>query len=213
MEFTLSTPAGDAPVSLPLYGAFNVSNATGCAAVLVGLGWNVADVAERLSSLPQVPGRLERVPLSAGFPAVLIDYAHTPDALERALGALRPLARGDLVVVFGAGGDRDRGKRPEMGRVAAAGADRIIVTSDNPRSEDPALIADEIVAGMAGASHERILDRREAIRRSLESSDERDVVLLAGKGHETYQIRGTEKFDFDERRVITELLVEIGVRR
>ena len=213
MEFTLGTPAGDAPVSLPLYGGFNVSNAAGCAAVLVALGWSVAEVAERLSTLPQVPGRLERVALPAGFPALLIDYAHTPDALERALGALRPLVRGDLVLVFGAGGDRDRGKRPEMGRVAAAGADRIIVTSDNPRTEDPALIADEIVAGMAGASYERILDRREAIRHALETSGEPDVVLLAGKGHETYQIRGTEKLDFDERRVITELLAEIGARR
>src|SRR5690606_8305440 len=110
----------------------------------------------------------------------------------RALEALRPLVRGELVVVFGAGGDRDRGKRPEMGRVAAAGADRVIVTSDNPRTEDPEAIADDIEAGMGSAPHQRIIDRREAIRYALTSAGPTDVVLLAGKGHETYQIRGTE---------------------
>src|SRR5690606_38180152 len=152
-------------------------------------------------SLPQVPGRLERVELPAGLPTIVIDYAHTPDALDRALGALRPLVQGELVVIFGAGGDRDRGKRPEMGRVAAAGADRVIVTSDNPRTEDPEAIADDIEAGMGGAPHLRILDRRAAIRHALERFAATDLVLLAGKGHETYQIRGTEKFPFDERQV------------
>lgn len=213
IEFTLRTPDGDAEVALPLYGTYNVANAVGCAAVLWALGRSPASIADGLTELPQVPGRLERVPLPDGFPAVLIDYAHTPDALERALAALRPLVRGDLVVVFGAGGDRDRGKRPEMGRVATEGADRVIVTSDNPRTEDPERIADEVEAGMGDAARERIVDRRAAIRRALESCGEGDVVLLAGKGHETYQISGTEKLDFDERRVIRDLLEEMGERR
>jgi UDP-N-acetylmuramoyl-L-alanyl-D-glutamate--2,6-diaminopimelate ligase len=140
----------------------------------------------------------------------VIDYAHTPDALERALAALRPRVMGELVVVFGAGGDRDRGKRPEMGRVAAEGADRVIVTSDNPRTEDPELIGDEIESGMGNAPRLRILDRRAAIRHALRHSAPEDLVLLAGKGHETYQIRGTEKVSFDERVVIREILAESG---
>jgi UDP-N-acetylmuramoyl-L-alanyl-D-glutamate--2,6-diaminopimelate ligase len=137
---------------------------------------------------------------------VVIDYAHTPDALSRALAALRPLTAGRLIVVFGAGGDRDRGKRPEMGRAAAAGADLSIVTTDNPRTEDPDRIADDIEAGMNGAPRLRLLDRREAIGRALEVAGAGDVVLLAGKGHETYQIWGTEVRPFDERVVVTELL-------
>ena len=213
MEFILRLGDAREPIELPLYGTYNVANALGCAAVLWSLGRTAAEIAEGLSSLPQVPGRLERVPLPDRYPTVLIDYAHTPDALERALEALRPLVRGKLVVVFGAGGDRDRGKRPEMGRVAAAGADRVIVTSDNPRTEDPERIADEIEAGMAGAARERIVDRREAIRHALQSSAPEDIVLLAGKGHETYQIRGTEKLPFDERAVLREVVSEIGERR
>src|SRR5690606_15575105 len=141
----------------------------------------------------QVPGRLERVPLPTGFPTVLIDYAHTPDALQRALVALRPLVEGELVVLFGAGGDRDVGKRPEMGRVAAEGADRIILASDNPRREDPKNIANKIEAGMGSARREQIIDRREAIQHDLRSARAEAIVLLAGKGHETYQIRGTQK--------------------
>ena len=213
MEFLLRLGDAREPIELPLYGTYNVANALGCAAVLWSLGRSAAEIAEGLAGLPQVPGRLERVPLPDGYPTVLIDYAHTPDALERALEALRPLAQGKLVVVFGAGGDRDRGKRPEMGRVAAAGADRVIVTSDNPRTEDPERIADEIEAGMAGAARERIVDRREAIRHALQSSAPDDIVLLAGKGHETYQIRGTEKLPFDERAVLREIVSEIGERR
>lgn len=213
MEFTLRLPDAEVEVELPLYGTYNVANALGCAAVLWALGHGLDEIARGLASLPQVPGRLERVEMPLGYPAVLIDFAHTPDALERALAALRPLTRGELVVVFGAGGDRDRGKRPEMGRIAAAGADRAVVTSDNPRTEDPEVIADEIEAGMGDAPRRRIVDRREAIRYALESSASGDVILLAGKGHETYQIRGTEKLPFDERVVIGEILTEIGERR
>jgi UDP-N-acetylmuramoyl-L-alanyl-D-glutamate--2,6-diaminopimelate ligase len=139
-------------------------------------------------------------------PTVLRDYAHTPDALERALAAIRPFAHGKLILVFGCGGDRDRGKRPEMGAAAEEGADIAIVTSDNPRTEDPEQILDDIEQGMTPGRHERIEDRRQAIDRALRIAHNGDVVLLAGKGHETYQIRGTTKAPFDEKEIVRELL-------
>lgn len=208
MEFILSTPSGDTDVALPLFGSFNVSNAVGCAAVLWALGWSAGEITAGLATLPQVPGRLERVSGPPQSATVLIDYAHTPDALERALGALRPLVRGRLWVVFGAGGDRDPGKRPEMGRIASEGADVAVVTSDNPRTEDPEAIIDEIERGMGRAPRRRIPDRREAIQHALLNAAPDDLVLLAGKGHETYQIVGTEKRPFDERQVVREVLSE-----
>ncbi|HET7321717.1 MAG TPA: UDP-N-acetylmuramoyl-L-alanyl-D-glutamate--2,6-diaminopimelate ligase [Longimicrobiaceae bacterium] len=210
MEWMLRTPDGAEPVRLPLYGAYNVVNALGAAAVLWSLGWAPDRIAEGLEALPQVPGRLERVAAPEGTAPILVDYAHTPDALERALAALRPLVTGRLIAVFGAGGDRDRGKRPEMGRVAAAGADLTIVTSDNPRTEDPEAILDDIERGMGDAPHRRILDRREAIRAAIESAAPGDLVLLAGKGHETYQLWGTEHRHFDEREVVREIFAERG---
>jgi UDP-N-acetylmuramoyl-L-alanyl-D-glutamate--2,6-diaminopimelate ligase len=202
MEFTLQTPDGSAAVGLPLFGAYNVSNALAASAALWSLGWTAAELAEGLADLPQIPGRLERVPTPSGNATVLIDFAHTPDALARALGAVRPLVRGRLMVVFGAGGDRDRGKRSEMGRVAARAADLAIVTSDNPRTEDPERIIDDIEAGMGDARRRRIPDRKEAIAWALANAGAEDVIVLAGKGHETYQIRGTEKLPFDERAVV-----------
>ncbi|MBI4408122.1 MAG: UDP-N-acetylmuramoyl-L-alanyl-D-glutamate--2,6-diaminopimelate ligase [Gemmatimonadetes bacterium] len=207
-RFRLTTPAGSAAVVLPLLGAFNVQNALGAAAACHALGMAPATVAARLASAPQVPGRLERI---AGHPCpVLTDYAHTPDALGRALAALRPLASGRLIVVFGAGGDRDRGKRPLMGAVVLRGADLAIVTSDNPRTEDPERIIDEIVAGMAGRAYVRERDRRQAIALALAEAKPGDLVLLAGKGHETYQVVGTEKIPFDERAIVQAWLDEHG---
>ena len=195
--------AGEARrVRLPLIGDFNVSNALGAAAAAFALGLSLDTIAERLGSVPQVPGRLEVVHEQ---PTVLRDYAHTPDALERALQAVRPFTQGRLIVVFGAGGDRDRGKRPEMGAIAERLADYAIVTSDNPRTENPDAIIDEIEAGMHGQHHERIEDRREAIGRALSMAEGEDVVLLAGKGHETYQVRGAEKLPFDEKVIVAEL--------
>jgi UDP-N-acetylmuramoyl-L-alanyl-D-glutamate--2,6-diaminopimelate ligase len=208
--FRLITPSCTADVRLPLFGIYNVYNAVGAAAALWGLGWTAGEIAEGLEDLQQVPGRLERVPAATGA-TVLIDYAHTPDALDRALKALRPLVSGRLIVVFGAGGNRDRGKRPVMGRVAAENADLVIVTTDNPRHEDPLVIAEDIEAGVGSAPHLRILDRREAIARAMELATPRDVVLLAGKGHETYQIWGDEHRPFDERTVVAEILAMKGI--
>jgi len=201
--FTLHAPATDAvKVTLPLLGDFQVENAVGAAAVAIALGVSASRVAERLSSMPQVSGRLERLSVS---PAVLRDYAHTPDALERALRSVRPFASGRVIVVFGAGGDRDRGKRPLMGRVAADNADICIVTSDNPRTEDPERILDDILAGMPGDRAARVEDRRAAITAAITMAGPDDLVLLAGKGHETYQIRGTTSHPFDEAEIVTAL--------
>jgi UDP-N-acetylmuramoyl-L-alanyl-D-glutamate--2,6-diaminopimelate ligase len=187
-------------VELPLLGDFNVANALAGAATAWALGVEPATLATRLAGAPQVPGRMER--LHAGEFVVLRDYAHTPDALERAVAALRAVTQGRLVVLFGAGGDRDRSKRPLMGRVAASGADLAVVTSDNPRTEDPDAIIDEIETGMSGESHLRITDRRAAIHRALALLGPGDVLLLAGKGHETYQVIGTERLPFDEREIV-----------
>jgi UDP-N-acetylmuramoyl-L-alanyl-D-glutamate--2,6-diaminopimelate ligase len=208
MEFTLRTPDGSESVALPIFGDFNVSNAVASAAVLWSLGWAPARIAQALGTLPQVPGRLERISGPPASATVLRDYAHTPDALERALRAVRPLVRGRLIVVFGAGGDRDAGKRPEMGAIAARLADLAIVTSDNPRTEDPERIIDDIERGMEDAPRLRLSDRREAIRTALTEGRPDDLVLLAGKGHETYQIVGTEKRPFDERAIVHEILAE-----
>ncbi len=203
-RWQLVSEAGAASVSLPLVGEFNVENALAAAATAISLGHDLATIAERLTTLPQVPGRLERL---AESPAIYRDYAHTPDALERALDAVRAFTPGRIIVVFGCGGDRDRGKRPEMGRIAARLADLSIVTSDNPRTEDPDRILDDIEAGMDGAPRRRIEDRREAIGVAIAEADPaRDLVLLAGKGHETYQIRGTTSYPFDERMIVHELL-------
>ena len=192
----------EAALSLPLIGDFNVANAAAAAAAAWALGMPIDRIAARLAEQPQVPGRLE---VLHDEPTVLRDYAHTPDALERALAAVRPFTRGRLIVVFGAGGDRDRGKRPEMGRIAEAGADVVVVTSDNPRTEDPERILDDIERGMSRRDHVRVEDRRDAIARALAIAVPGDVVLLAGKGHETYQVRGTETLPFDEREIVAEL--------
>ena len=193
---------GSRQLTLPLIGDFNVANAVGAAAAAFALGLSLDTIAARLETVPQVPGRLEVI---HERPTVLRDYAHTPDALERAILAVRPFATGRLIVVFGAGGDRDRGKRPVMGEIAERLADFCIVTSDNPRTEDPHAILDDIERGMKRDNRERIEDRRDAIARAMAIAEPDDIVMLAGKGHETYQIRGTEKLHFDEREIVAEL--------
>ncbi|MCE9603194.1 MAG: UDP-N-acetylmuramoyl-L-alanyl-D-glutamate--2,6-diaminopimelate ligase [Gemmatimonadetes bacterium] len=207
-RWQLEAAGASAAVTLPLIGDFNVANALGAAAAAIALGASVPDVAARLCKAPQVPGRLE---LLNEHPAVLRDYAHTPDALERALVALRPFTPGRIIVLFGCGGDRDRGKRPLMAKVARAHADHLVVTSDNPRTEDPEAILDEIVAPLEPGTYDRIEDRRQAIAHAVALADPaRDLVLLAGKGHETYQIRGTTTLPFDEKRIVHELLTPTG---
>jgi UDP-N-acetylmuramoyl-L-alanyl-D-glutamate--2,6-diaminopimelate ligase len=203
-RWTLAAGGERAQVSLPLVGDFNVANALGASAAAWALGASVGDIARKLAGVPQVPGRLEML---WEAPTVIRDYSHTPDSLERALRALRPFCAGRLLVVFGCGGDRDRGKRSAMGAIAAANSDLAIVTSDNPRTEDPEAIIDQIESGMPRGSHERITDRREAIARALSIAGSDDVVLLAGKGHETYQIRGTTKYPFDEREIVREIMI------
>ncbi len=201
-EWSLVIGPEEHRVNLPLIGDFNVANALGAAAAAYALGVPVSEIAAKLSTLPQVPGRLEII---SEHPTVLRDYAHTPDALNRAIDAVRPFTRGALVVVFGCGGDRDTGKRPEMGRIAEAKGDRVVVTSDNPRTEDPEKILDDIEAGMSRRDHLRVVDRREAIARAIHDAGDSDVILLAGKGHEDYQIRGTVKYPFDERVIVNEI--------
>ncbi|MDQ8154153.1 MAG: UDP-N-acetylmuramoyl-L-alanyl-D-glutamate--2,6-diaminopimelate ligase [Gemmatimonadota bacterium] len=203
-RWTLVQGAARAEVALPLIGDFNVDNALGAAAAALAVGLDLPTVAQRLGTLPQVPGRLE---ILSEHPTVLRDYAHTPDALERALAALRPFTPGRLIALFGCGGDRDKGKRPMMAEVAHRLADAVVVTSDNPRTEDPERILDDICVALPAGSYERIEDRRTAIAAAIAMADPtRDVVLLAGKGHETYQIRGTTSYPFDEAAIVRGLL-------
>jgi UDP-N-acetylmuramoyl-L-alanyl-D-glutamate--2,6-diaminopimelate ligase len=195
---------------LPLVGRHNVSNALCAMAAALAAGVPQAAIMDGLEQLPCVPGRLEQI--AAGQPfAVYVDYAHTEDALRRALQALRPLTAGRLMCVFGAGGDRDRTKRPLLGQ-AALQADLAIVTSDNPRSEAPEAIAAEILSGMRGGSVRPLveLDRVEAIRQALAAAGPGDVVLIAGKGHEREQIIGQRVVPFDDRDVARQQLQALG---
>lgn len=199
-DFRLVHGDDDAEVALPLVGSFNVENALAAAAVGLVSGMSLDAVAAALCEAPQVPGRLEQV-VSDPFP-VVIDFAHTPDALERVLRTLKPLTEGRLIVVFGAGGDRDATKRPLMGTAASDHAETLVVTSDNPRTEDPQSIVSDIVRGIKHSGFHEIVDREEAIHHALGLAEPGDLVLLAGKGHETHQVIGTEKRPFDERRVV-----------
>jgi len=186
-RFELVLPNGRAAVETALLGRYNISNLLAVAAVLYDAGVDAAEIARRLVALQAPAGRMERLG-GVGEPLVVVDYAHTPDALENVLLTLRDVAAargGCLSIVFGCGGDRDKGKRPQMGEVAARLADRVLLTSDNPRSEDPAQIIDDIRVGVAQAEIE--LDRALAIRRAITAAADADVVLLAGKGHEAYQ--------------------------
>lgn len=198
------------PVTLRLPGGFNVSNALCAAGCALALGQSLDEVAAGLGEAARVPGRMELV-VSRPY-QVMIDFAHTPDALDQVLRTVRPLVSGRLIVVFGAGGDRDPAKRPAMGAAVARYADLAVVTSDNPRTEDPAGIVTQVARGISGSGCEtaRIVDRREAIHRALDSAARGDTVLLAGKGHERYQVVGTEKRPFDERRIVLDHLAAGG---
>lgn len=210
----LETPAGPIEIRTPLVGALNLENVAAAAACALAAGCPPEAVAAGAAALARVPGRLERVDAGQPF-AVLVDYAHTPDALARLLEAVRSLARGRTLLVFGCGGDRDRGKRPEMGRIAAAGADLVILTSDNPRGEDPETILREIEAGIpsASAGPERlrtIADRAGAIAAAVASARPGDALLVAGKGHETTQTIGDRAVRLDDRELLKDALASRG---
>jgi UDP-N-acetylmuramoyl-L-alanyl-D-glutamate--2,6-diaminopimelate ligase len=210
-SFTVQTPDGPLPLSSPLRGEFNVSNVVAALAVARALGVEAAVCAEAIATAGQVPGRFETVEEGQPF-AVLVDYAHTPDSLQNVLTAARPLTRGRLRVVFGCGGDRDRGKRPQMGEIARRLADDVIVTSDNPRSEDPEAIIAEILQG-TGPDVVHDADREVAIARAIGDAGPGDVVVIAGKGHEQGQeFEGGRKIPFDDVSVARAILRGAGAR-
>lgn len=206
----IATPGGATDLVLPLLGDFNLENLLVAVGIGVAIELPLETIAEGVASCPQVPGRIERIGSPSG-PQVIVDYAHTPDAVDKLLATLKPLCRGRLIVVFGCGGDRDRAKRPLMAEAVAEHADRIVATSDNPRTEDPERVLDDVEAGLSGfppvsfeafgatRGYLRLADRREAIRAALAIAEENDMVAIAGKGHEDYQIIGRERLPFSDR--------------
>ncbi len=202
LSFTLKTPLGETPVCLGISGLFNVYNSLAAAAMGIALGFNLEDIRLGLENVACVPGRFQRVDEGQDF-LVLVDYAHTDDALLNLLKSARQITKGKIIIVFGAGGDRDRGKRPLMGEIAARHADYSIITSDNPRSEDPALIAMDIELGIRRVlspkpEYKVVLDREDAIREAINMARPGDSVLIAGKGHETYEIFADRTIHFDD---------------
>ena len=209
VSYTLvgKTQRGEVRFGVP--GGFSVYNSMGAIVCLLELGFSFDTLLQCVSQFGNVPGRMEIVPTETPY-TVVIDYAHTPDALENVLRSLRAITTGRIFAVFGCGGDRDRTKRPIMGGIAAANADVVIVTSDNPRTEDPEAILDDIMAGIdhPAAAVYRICDRRKAIAEAMRMAGAGDVILLAGKGQETYQIIGHEKHHLDEREVVADVLAK-----
>lgn len=222
IEAVLRTPAGTFPVKSPLIGKFNLYNILAAVAAALAVGIGPPDIAEGIGALSAVPGRLEKVG-GPGGPAVFVDYAHKEDALRKVLETLTVFREGRIITVFGCGGDRDRTKRPLMGKAVAETSDLAVITSDNPRTEDPLAIIAEIEEGLRvvsprkygperfeetfnGKGYVVLPDRREAIGRAVAMAGEKDIVLIAGKGHEDYQIIGTEKRPFDDRLVAGEAL-------
>jgi len=189
-------------VRIPLGGAFNAENGTAALATLVALGYSIDESAQALAQVKPSPGRFEPIENDKGF-AVLVDYAHTPDALAQLLKTVRNLTEGKLITVFGCGGDRDRSKRPKMAEAASSLSDYVVVTSDNPRTEDPERIFADILSGMKG-EHEVVVDRKKAIFSAIARATKGDVVVIAGKGHEDYQIIGRQKIHLDDREIARE---------
>lgn len=207
----LCTPVGKQTFSSPLVGQFNLENLLAAVGAALHLGVSLAQIVEALPQFAGVPGRMERVQVQADQDiSVIVDYAHTPDSLENALKAARPFIPGRLICVFGCGGDRDRTKRPQMGRIAYERADRAVVTSDNPRTEDPKQILKDVVAGIDGPldGDQVVGDRAQAIRSAILQAQPGDGIVIAGKGHEDYQILGTEKIHFDDREQSRQALSE-----
>ncbi len=224
IQALLHTPTGDLKINSSLIGRLNLYNLLAAASVAVGLNLPLEAIGNGEQSLARVPGRLESIPNDMGF-KVLVDYAHTPDALEKALDSLRELQFRKIICVFGCGGDRDRGKRPLMGEAAAQRADFLVITSDNPRSEVPRAIMADIEEGVRGQSlplldsltqcanncqrgYILVADRGEAIRLAIDCASDGDVVYIGGKGHETYQILGNKRIDFDDRVIAAAAIKE-----
>jgi UDP-N-acetylmuramoyl-L-alanyl-D-glutamate--2,6-diaminopimelate ligase len=216
LKAKLVTPAGERDIQSALIGEINIYNIMAATAAALSLDIDLDSIVEGIKALKVVPGRLESVPNMRGLD-LIVDYAHTPDALLKTLTTLRPLTEGNLITVFGCGGDRDRGKRFEMGLVAGEHSDLVVITSDNPRTEEPLSIIEQIEKGVRKSGMNRLnlsgpsdriatpgyfveADRRKAIRRAILMAAEKDLVLIAGKGHEDYQIIGQRRRDFDDRK-------------
>jgi UDP-N-acetylmuramoyl-L-alanyl-D-glutamate--2,6-diaminopimelate ligase len=198
---TLHTPMGDRPFTSPLVGDYNLANVLAAVGCALHLGMDLDSIVAAIANFPGVPGRMEQVKVSENQQiSAIVDYAHTPDSLENLLKAARPFISGQMICVFGCGGDRDRTKRPLMGKIASDLADQVIVTSDNPRTENPEAILADVVAGIPGDRPIQVIaDRAAAIAKAIREAQPGDGVLIAGKGHEDYQIIGTEKIHFDDR--------------
>ncbi len=213
LDVSWQTPHGAYQAWLPLFADYAIANVTAAMATLVAAGHDADDVFAAVAGLQAVPGRMEVMASAVGQPTVVVDYAHTPDAVAHALEAVRDFCAGRLVCVIGCGGDRDQGKRPQMAAAAAARADCVWLTSDNPRSEDPQHIIDAMRAGIDAECSTRVLecvDRSEAIAGALAAAAAADVVLIAGKGHEDYQEVGGRRIPFDDRRVAADVLQRLG---
>ncbi len=216
--FTVASPAGSFPVESHLVGEHNVYNLLAAIGVALHEGATPEQVRQAVTQVTNVPGRFERVIAGQRF-TVVVDYAHTEDALVRLLAAAQALKAGRIITVFGCGGDRDRGKRPKMGQAAVQYSDVVILTSDNPRTEEPQSILQDVEVGVTKALHQRphvqyqkVSDRREAIHAAVREARPGDMVLIAGKGHEDYQIIGTKKFHFDDREVAREAIEQLRTR-
>ena len=209
-EFDIMTRFGALPLKLKITGIFNVYNVMAAVGAALAEGVPSPVIKECMDNFTGVPGRFELVRGGQDF-AVIVDYAHTPDGLENILKTARQIAKKRIITVFGCGGDRDRTKRPIMGRIAAELSDYIVATSDNPRTEDPQFILDQVVEGVAdgadGRPYEAIIDRREAIFRAVELAEADDIVIIAGKGHEDYQILKDKTIHFDDKEVAMEAIL------
>jgi UDP-N-acetylmuramoyl-L-alanyl-D-glutamate--2,6-diaminopimelate ligase len=207
-NFTLRYQGQNLTIQTPLLGRYNVANHLAAAGLCLAAGLDLKTIARGLSSLTAIPGRLENIKPDAPF-TVLVDFAHTDDALSNVLSTLKPLCKTKLIVVFGCGGDRDKTKRPRMAKVVEQFADLVIVTSDNPRTENPHAIISQIITGFTDPQSPKIKiepDRRKAIALAINSAAPGDVVLIAGKGHEAYQIIGTQRLEFSDKSVALDLL-------
>jgi UDP-N-acetylmuramoyl-L-alanyl-D-glutamate--2,6-diaminopimelate ligase len=205
-RFTLKTPDGSTEIQTNLLGEHNICNLLSASAYALVQGMSFGMIQGTFRNIPSIPGRFESISKGQDF-AVVVDYAHTEDALSKAITAAKAFTEGKVIVVFGCGGDRDKGKREGMGRVATEKADFTVVTSDNPRTEDPGKIVSDILKGIStSASHAAIINRREAIEYAISQAEKNDLVLIAGKGHEDYQVLGTQKEHFDDREVARDFL-------